>query len=105
MPAVSPIVPNHVQQVVDALLEQGVVCQTTLKGEPIFELYSLLDALLPQEDALAAQLQQVHFIPVRFEELDTYLLYVSLPDLVVHLLPISTLAAAEVLQQYATAVV
>jgi len=97
MPTSSPVLSNHARQVVDVLLDQGVVCQTTLEGEPIFELYSLLDALLPQEQALAAQLQQVHFIPARLEELDMYLLYVSLPDIMAHLLPISTLSAAKAL--------
>lgn len=105
MPAVVPVVPKNTQQVVDLLLDQGVVCQTTPQGDPIFELYSLLDALLPPEDALAAQLHQVHFIPVRCAALDMYLLYVSLPDLLAHFLPISTLDAAEALQQCAATVV
>jgi hypothetical protein len=95
MHASATVLPSYAQQVVEILLEQGVVCQTTTTGEPIFELYSLLDALLPQELALAAQLQQVLLIPRRLEALDTYLLYVSLPDLLTHLLPISTLAALE----------
>jgi len=97
MHASATVLPSHVQQIMDVLLAQGVVCQTTVEGEPIFELYSLLDAILPHEQALAAQLQQVVFLPRRLDALDTYLLYVSLPDLLTHLLPISTLPALDVL--------
>ena len=93
------LLPPYAQHVVDVLCTQGVVWQSTATGEPIFELYSLLDALQPHDQSLATQLQRVHMIPRRLAALDTYLLYVSLSDVCTHLLSLSTLTAFKALAE------
>jgi len=90
------LTPVHhtIQTLVETLISYGVVCKTAADGELRLELYSLLECLQPAEDDLPARLRQVRFIPTRMEELGLYLVYVPLSDVLVHLLPVSTLPEA-----------
>jgi hypothetical protein len=91
-----------VQTFVATLANRGVVCSTGVNGEPLFELYSLLECLAPAPDDLAERLRQVQFVPICLAEMGLYLLYVPLLDVVEHLLPASTLPEMQALQDGCT---
>jgi len=76
---------------VTTLVNRGVVCTTPGDGEPLFELYSLLECLEPEPDELAERLRQLRFVPTCLADMGLYLLYVPLLDVIEHLLPVSTL--------------
>ena len=87
------------QELVETLINFGVVCTTGADGELLLELYSLLECLEPDEHDVAAQLGQVRFVPVRTADLGLYLVYIPLSDVLTHLLPASTLPQAQALRQ------
>ena len=92
------ILTTSVQAFVETLVNRGVVCSTGVDGEPLFELYSLLECLEPAQDDLSERLRQLRFVPTCLEEMGLYLLYVPLLDVVEHLLPASTLPEIRALQ-------
>jgi hypothetical protein len=87
------------QELVETLINAGVVCTTAADGEPLLELYSLLEYLEPDEHDVAARLSQLRFMPRRTPDLSLYLVYIPLSDVLAHLLPASTLPQAKVLRQ------
>ena len=104
MPEGTTIRPTtSMQAFVATLVNRGVVCTTGGDGEPLFELYSLLECLEPAQDDLAERLRQLRFVPTCLAELGLYLLYVPLLDVVEHLLPASTLPEMQALQDACTA--
>ena len=92
-------VQETVQELVEMLLNAGVVCTTGTDGEPLLELYSLLECLEPDEHEVAARLRQVRFVLARAADLGLYLVYVPLSDVLAHLLPASTLPQALAVRQ------
>ena len=90
---------TRVQAFVATLVNRGVVCSTGVNGEPLFEIYSLLECLAPAQDDLAERLRQLQFVPICLAEMGLYLLYVPLLDVVEHLLPESTLPEMQTLQE------
>src|SRR5215510_13230853 len=93
-----------IQELVETLINSGVVCKTATDGELLLELYSLLECLELDEHDLAARLRQLRFVPTRTADLGLYLVYVPLPDMLAHLVPASTLPEAQALRrQLATA--
>ena len=100
MPKGTTIGPTtRVQAFVATLVNRGVVCSTGVNGEPLFELYSLLECLEPAQDDLSERLRQLQFVPICLAEMGLYLLYVPLLDVVEHLLPESTLPEMQALQE------
>jgi hypothetical protein len=93
-------VQEKVQALVQALETQDVVCKTTTAGEPLLELYSLLDALAPDEREVAERLRRVRFVLMQQEELGLYLVYIPLSDVLVYLVPCSTLPEARAFQRW-----
>jgi hypothetical protein len=95
--------PTPVQETIQALLETllnaGVICKTAADGELLLELYSLLEYLEPDEHDVAARLSQLRFVPTRIADLGLYLLYIPLPDVLVYLVPASTLPEAQALRR------
>ena len=105
MPEGTTIRPTtSMQAFVATLVNRGVVCSTGVDGEPLFELYSLLECLEPAPDDLAERLRQLRCVPTRLAEMGLYLLYVPLLDVVEYLLPVSTLPEMRALQDGFTAV-
>ena len=97
-------VQETIRELVETLLNAGVVCKTAADGELLLELYSLLECLEPDEHDVAARLSQLRFVPVRTADLGLYLVYIPLPDVLAHLAPASTLPEAQALRrQLATA--
>ena len=86
------MVHDKIQALVDTLVSYGVVCKMAADGELLLELYSLLECLQPEENALPERLSQVRLVPARTEALGLYLVYIPLPDVLVHLMPASTLS-------------
>jgi hypothetical protein len=93
-------VQETMQELVETLINAGVVCTTAADGELLLELYSLLECLEPDEHDLAARLSQLRFVPARTADLGLYLVYIPLSDALTHLLPASTLPQAQTLHQY-----
>jgi hypothetical protein len=91
-------VQETVQELVETLINAGVVCQTAADGELLLELYSLLECLEPDEHEVAARLSQVRLVPSRTADLGLYLIYIPLSDVLAHLLPTSTLPQAQALR-------
>jgi hypothetical protein len=91
-------VQETVQELVETLINAGVVCKTAADGELLLELYSLLECLEPDEHEVAAQLSQVRFVPTRAADLGLYLIYIPLSDVLTHLLAASTLPQAQALR-------
>ena len=89
-----------IQELVETLINSGVVCKTATDGELLLELYSLLECLEPDEHEVAARLSQVRFVPTRTADLGLYLVYIPLSDVLTHLLPVSTHPQAQTLHQY-----
>jgi len=87
---------TRVQAFVATLVNRGVVCSTGADGEPLFELYSLLECLAPAQDDLAERLRQLQFVPIC---LAAQVQDVPLLDVVEHLLPESTLPEMQTLQE------
>ena len=87
-------VQETIQELVETLMNAGMVCTTAADGELLLELYSLLECLEPDEHDIAARLRQVRFVPVRTADLGLYLVYIPLSDVLAHLLPASTLPRA-----------
>jgi hypothetical protein len=87
-------VQETVRELVETLINAGVVCQTATDGELLLELYSLLECLEPDEHEVAARLSQVRLVPNRTADLGLYLIYIPLSDVLAHLLPTSTLSQA-----------
>ena len=56
-------VQETIQELVETLIDSGVVCKTAADGELLLELYSLLECLEPDEHDVAARLSQVRFVP------------------------------------------
>src|SRR5262249_5355168 len=97
MPKGTTIGPTvSVQAFVATLVNRGVVHTTGVDGEPLFELYSLLE---PAPDDLAERLRQLRLVPVCLAEIGLYLLYIALLDVVEHLLPVSTLPEMQAWQR------
>ena len=71
------MVQDKIQMLVDTLIDSGVVCKTSVHGELLLELYSLLECLEPAADDLPERLSQVRFIPTRTEAWDS-IWYISL---------------------------
>src|SRR5215468_1740669 len=94
---------TSVQAFVTTLVNHGVVCSTGVDGEPLFELYSLLECLEPAPDDLPERLRQLQFVPVYPAEMGLYLLYIPLQDVIEYLLPVSTLPEMQALQDGCTA--
>lgn len=92
-----------VQTLVQTLAECGVVYTTASGGELLLELYSLLEALAPDAERLADRLSRVRLVPTRVADLDLYLVYIPLSDVLVHLLPVSTLATTGPVQHWLAA--
>jgi hypothetical protein len=92
-------VQETIQELVETLMNAGVVCTTAADGELLLELYSLLECLEPDEHDVAARLSQLRFVPKRTPDLGLYLVYIPLSDVLAHLLPASTLPQAQVLCQ------
>src|SRR4029450_10594471 len=90
-------VQETIQELVETLINSGVVCTTAADGELLLELYSLLECLEPDEHDVAARLSQVRFVPVRTPDLGLYLVYIPLSDVLAHLLPASTFPQAQAL--------
>jgi hypothetical protein len=88
-----------IQALVETLVNAGVVCKTATDGELLLELYSLLECLEPEEHEVAARLSQLRFVPVRTTDLGLYLVYIPLPEVLIHLVPASTLPEAQALRQ------
>ena len=104
MPKGTTIGPTtSVQAFVATLVNRGVVCSTSVDGEPLFELYSLLECLEPAPEDLAERLRQLRFVPTCLAEMGLYLLYVPLLDVLEHLLPASTLPEVQAWQDGCTA--
>jgi hypothetical protein len=80
------------QKLVETLINAGVVSMTAADGELLLELYSLLECLEPDEQAIAARLSRVRFVSRRTPDLGLYLVYIPLSDVITHLLPVSTRA-------------
>jgi|SRR5262245_43658432 len=100
MPKGTTIGPTvSVQAFVATLVNRGVVHTTGVDGEPLFELYSLLECLEPAPDDLAERLRQLRLVPVCLAEIGLYLLYIALLDVVEHLLPVSTLPEMQAWQR------
>ena len=93
-------VQKTIQELVETLINAGVVCTTAADGELLLELYSLLEYLEPDESEVAARLSQVRFVPTRMADLGLYLVYIPLSDVLTHLLPVSTHPQAQTLHQY-----
>ena len=91
-------VQETIQELVETLIDSGVVCKTAADGELLLELYSLLECLEPDEHDVAARLSQVRFVPARTADLGLYLVYIPLSDVLTHL-PASTLPQAQALRQ------
>jgi hypothetical protein len=89
------LVQKRIQTLVETLVNYGVVCKTAAGGELLLELYSLLECLEPEEHDLAERLSKLRFLPTRTADLGLYLVYISLPDVLAHLLPVSTLPEAQ----------
>jgi|SRR5882672_3533766 len=87
------------QILLETLINAGVVCKTAADGELLLELYSLLECLDPAEDDVAARLNQLRFVPTRTADLGLYLLYIPLPDVLIYLVPASTLPEAQALRR------
>jgi hypothetical protein len=94
------MVQDKIQTLVDTLVNHGVVCKTTVDGELLLELYSLLEGLEPEADDLSERLSKVRLVPTRTEVLGMYVVYVPLPDALAHLMPASTLPEAHTLRQW-----
>jgi hypothetical protein len=92
-------VQDTIQELVETLMNAGVVCTTAADGELLLELYSLLECLEPDEHDVAARLNQLRFVPMRTPDLGLYLVYIPLSDMLTHLLPASTLPQAQALRQ------
>jgi hypothetical protein len=92
-------VPETSQELVETWMNAGVVCTSAADGEPLLELYSLLECLEPDEQEVATRLNQLRFVPKRTPDLGLYLVYIPLSDVLTHLLPASTLPPAQVLRQ------
>ena len=92
-------VQETIQELVETLINAGVVCTTAADGEPLLELYSLLEYLEPDEQEVAVRLNQLRFVPKHTPDLGLYLVYIPLSDVLAHLLPASTLPQAQVLRQ------
>ena len=92
-------VQETMQELVETLINAGVVCTTAADGELLLELYSLLECLEPDEHDLAARLSQLRFVPARTADLGLYLVYIPLSDALTHLLPASTLPQARAWRQ------
>ena len=88
------LVQKRVQTLVETLVNYGVVCKAAAGGELLLELYSLLECLEPEEHDLAERLSKLRFLPTRTADLGLYLVYIPLPDVLAHLLPVSTLPEA-----------
>ena len=88
-----------IQALVETLINAGVVCKTATDGELLLELYSLLECLEPEEHEVAARLSQLRFVPVRTTDLGLYLVYIPLPEVLIHLVSASTLPEAQALRQ------
>lgn len=88
----------NAQALITTLVNHGVVYTTDGNGEPLFELYSLLEGLELAQDEVAERLRRLRFVPKRLAEPGLYLLYVPLSDVVAHLLPASTLSEIQALQ-------
>jgi hypothetical protein len=93
-------VQEKVQTFVEALVAQNVVGHLTGEGEPVLELYSLLDALAPDVVETAGRLNHVRFVLTQQVELGLYLVCIPLPDVLIHLLPCSTLPEAQAFQHW-----
>src|SRR5215475_6474116 len=91
------LTPVHetIQALVETLINSGVASTTAADGELLLELYSLLEYLEPDEHAVAARLSRVRLVPTRIVDLGLYLVYIPLSDVLTHLLPASTLPAAQ----------
>src|SRR4029450_5604505 len=92
-------VQETIQELVETLINSGVVCTTAADGELLLELYSLLECLEPDEHDVAARLSQVRLVPVRTVDLGLYLVYIPLSDVLAHLLPASAFPQAQALHQ------
>src|SRR5262249_5423306 len=92
-------VQKTIQELVETLINAGVVCTSAADGELLLELYSLLECLELDEHDVAAQLSRVRFVPVRTADLGLYLVYIPLSDVLAHLLPASTFPQAQALHQ------
>ena len=94
------MVQDKIQTLVDTLVSYGVVCKTAADGELLLELYSLLECLQPEADDLPERLRQLRFVPARTEALGLYLVYIPLPDVLVHLMPASTLTEMHTVRRW-----
>ena len=83
-----------VQELIETLINAGVVYTTAADGELLLELYSLLECLEPDEHDVAAQLRQIRLVPTRTADLGLYLVYIPLSDVLTHLVPVSALSQA-----------
>jgi hypothetical protein len=92
-------VQETIQELVEMLMNAGVVCTTAADGELLLELYSLLEYLEPDEHDVAARLSQLRLVPMRTLDLGLYLVYIPLADMLTHLLPVSTLPQTQALRQ------
>ena len=92
-------VQQTMQELVETLINAGVVCKMAADGELLLELYSLLEYLEPEEHEFAGRLSQLRFVPARTADLGLYLVYIPLSDVLAHLLPASTLPQAQALRQ------
>ena len=86
---------ERIRTLVKTMIDYGVVCQTAADGELLLELYSLLECLEPEENEVAERLSKLRFVPTRTVDLGLYLVYIPLPDVLAHLLPVSTLPEAQ----------
>ena len=94
------LVQKSIQTLMETLINYGVVCKTAADGELLLELYSLLECLEPEEHDLAERLSKLRFLPTRTADLGLYLVYIPLPDVLAHLLPVSTLPEAHTWRQW-----
>jgi len=91
------------QELLETLINAGVVYKMAPDGELLLELYSLLECLEPDEHDVAARLRQLRFVPARTADLGLYLVYIPLSDVLTHLLPASTLPQAQAFMRIAAA--
>ena len=97
------MVQDKIQTLVETLVSYGVVCKMAADGALLLELYSLLECLQPEEDALPERLSQLRFVPTRNAVLGLYLVYIPLPDVLAHLVPASTLPEVHALCKWLAA--
>ena len=97
------MVQDKIQTLVETLVSYGVVCKMAADGALLLELYSLLECLQPEEDALPERLSQLRFVPTRTAALGLYLVYIPLPDVLAHLVPASTLSEVHALRRWLAA--